>query len=129
MPKKKIMIVDDDKEFLEEFKEMLNLSGYHTTTFPDGTSALRMVSKVKPDIILLDLRLKGRSGLEVASELKRFPETADIPIIAMTAYYTEKERIKLMNAFGIQSCLMKPFNPLDAIARIEAVFKENGDNP
>jgi len=57
MPKKKIMVIDDNKEFLEELQELLNLTGYDTVVFSDGTSALKMVSKIKPDVILLDLKL------------------------------------------------------------------------
>lgn len=124
MPKKKIMIIDDDKEFLEEFKETLNLSGYDTAAFSDGSVALVMVSKIKPDAILLDLKLRGKSGFQVAYELKSFPKTTNIPIIAMTAFYTEKEHAELMNMCGIQTCLIKPFNPQEAIAKIEAILKE-----
>jgi len=124
VPKKKIMIVDDDNEFLEELKQTLNLSGYDVAAFSDGTSALGIVSRVKPDVILLDLKLRGKSGFQVAYELKSFPETANIPIIAMTAYYTEEEHTELMNMCGIQTCLIKPFDLPDAIAKIEAFLKE-----
>ena len=123
MSKKKVMIVDDDKEFLEELKETLNLNNYEVAAFSDGTSALGMVSRIKPDVILLDLKLKGKSGFQIAYELKRFPETANIPIVAMTAYFTEKEHTELMDMCGIRTCLMKPFNPLDAIAKIEEILK------
>ena len=124
MSKKKIMIIDDDKEFLEELKEMLNLSGYDTVTFSDGTSALEMISKIKPDLVLLDLKLRGKNGFQVAYELKSFPKTTDIPIIAMTAFYTEKEHAELMNMCGIQTSLIKPFDSQEALAKIEAVLKE-----
>jgi len=126
MPKKKIMIVDDDKEFLEEFRETLNLSGYDALAFSDGTSALGMVSKVKPDLILLDLKLKDKSGFQIAYELKHLRETAHIPIIAMTGFYIEKEHAELMNLCGIKTHLIKPFSLEDAIAKIEPVLKERG---
>lgn len=123
MSKKKVMIIDDDKEFLEELKETLNLNNYEVAAFSDGTSALGMVSRIKPDVILLDLKLKGKSGFQIAYELRRFPKSANIPIIAMTAYFTEKEHTELMDMCGIRTCLMKPFNPLDAIAKIEEILK------
>jgi len=126
MPRKKIMIIDDDKEFLEELKETLNLNGYEVAAFSDGTSAMEVVFKIKPNIILLDLKLKGKSGFQVAYELKSYPETAKIPIIAMSAYYAERVYTELMDMCGIQIFLIKPFNLQDAIARIEAVLKERG---
>jgi len=124
MSKKKIMIVDDDKEFLQELKETLNLNNYDVATFSDGTSALGMISRIQPDVVLLDLKLRGKSGFQIAYELKRFPETVNIPIIAMTAYYTEKQHAELMNLCGIQTYLIKPFNLLDAIAKIETVLEQ-----
>jgi len=124
MPKKKIMVIDDNKEFLEELQELLNLTGYDTVVFSDGTSALKMVSKIKPDVILLDLKLKGKSGFHVASELKRFRKTANIPIIAMTGFYVKEEHAKLMNTVGVKTFLIKPFDSSEAIAKIKAVLKK-----
>lgn len=118
------MIIDDNKEFLEELKEMLTLNGYDTSAFPDGTSALGMVSKIKPDVILLDLKLRRKSGFQIAYELKSFPKTANIPIIAMTAFYIEKEHTIIMKMCGIQECLIKPFDSQEAIAKIKKVLKE-----
>jgi DNA-binding response OmpR family regulator len=122
---KRVMIIDDDKEFLDELQEILNLSGYDTEVFSDGETALKMVNEVKPDIILLDLKMSGKSGLQVADELSHLSETAHIPIVAVTAYYTQKEHTMLMNICGIKRRLIKPFNPLDVINTIEAVLKEN----
>jgi DNA-binding response OmpR family regulator len=128
MDKKKILIVDDDKEFLEELREMLTATGYDVTSVGDSIAAVKAARVVKPNIILLDLRMKAMSGFEVADKLKGFPETAVIPIIAMTGFYTLKEHAWLMNFCGIRRCMRKPFNPLDVIAEIENVLKDNGDN-
>jgi len=124
MPKKKIIVIDDNKEFLEELQEMLNLTGYDTAVFSDGTSALKMVSKIKPDVILLDLKLGKKSGFHVASELKRFRKTANIPIIGMTGFYVEEEHAKLMNTVGVKTFLIKPFDSSEVIAKIKAVLKK-----
>jgi len=124
MPKKKVLIIDDDREFGEELKELLELEGYNTTAFFDGTSALGMISRIKPDVILLDLKLIGESGFQIAYELKSFPKTADIPIIAMTGFFTEKEHAELMDMCGIQTCLIKPFDSQEVTEKIEAVLKK-----
>lgn len=128
MDKKKILIVDDDREFLEELREMLAVTGYEVTSVGDSIAAVKAARVVKPDIILLDLRMKAMSGFEVADKLKGFPETAVIPVIAMTGFYTLKEHAWLMNFCGIKRCIRKPFNPLDVIAEIENVLKDNGGN-
>lgn len=119
MAKKKVMIIDDDRELLDELQEMLTLNGYTTASFTDGISALDQLEDVKPDVILLDLKLTGKSGFQVADEIKRIHTSRSIPIIAMTGFYTEKQHLLLMNICGIKTCLTKPLNPSDVIARIE----------
>jgi len=129
MAEKKVLIVDDDKEFLEELGGILATSGYDVTSVGDSVAAVKAARTTKPDIILLDLRMSMMSGFEVADRLKNFPETATIPIIAMTGFYTLKEHAWLMNFCGIRRCIRKPFNPLDVIAEIENTLKEdNGNN-
>jgi DNA-binding response OmpR family regulator len=122
MKKTKVMIVEDDTEFANEIKETLVLSGYESEICSDGETALKKVKKTNPGVILLDIKMPGISGLEVAWKLKRDRETAKIPIVAVSAFYIERETLRIC---GIDTHLMKPFNPLDVISKIEAVI-ENG---
>ena len=119
--KKRVMVVDDDEEFLEELKETLVSGGYNISIFSNGLSALTMARRIKPDVILLDIKMKGKNGIQVADELKHSSDTAHIPIIAMTGFYTAEEIAALMYICGIETCLIKPFNPLDVITRIEMI--------
>jgi CheY-like chemotaxis protein len=119
MDPKKVMIIDDDPDFLEELNETLSLTGYETLPVLNSIQALEMVRRKGPDIILLDLRMGGKSGYEVADELSRHPETAHIPIITMTGYFGEKEFLKLSRMKNIKSHLSKPFFPLDVIFQVE----------
>ena len=123
--KTKIMIVDDDKIFLEELKAMLTSRGYQVKKFSDGDASLQMVTKIKPDVILLDLKMKRKSGFQVAEELKQLPEAANIPIIAMTGFYTEGQNPMLMKIFGMTTCLIKPFTPEQLINQIESVLVQS----
>jgi two-component system, OmpR family, alkaline phosphatase synthesis response regulator PhoP len=125
---KKILIVDDDREFLQELQEVLVNTGYDVTAVSDGIAAAKAARVAKPDVILPDLRMKGMSGFEVADRMKGFSDTAGIPIIAMTGFYTLKEHAWLINFSGIKRCLTKPFNPLDVIAEIENVLREDEVN-
>jgi len=124
MSQKKIMVVDDDKEFLEELQETLILSGYNVKTVNVASEALNTASKIRPDLILLDLKMKGMTGFEVANKLKNFDNTMEIPIIAMSGFFTAEEDNTLLSFFEIHNYLRKPFHPLDIIAKIEAVLKE-----
>ncbi len=121
---KKIMVVDDDKEFLEELKETLALSGYDLFAVNDAALVLGLASSIKPDVILLDLKMPKMSGFQVADELKHLSEVAHIPIIAMSAFLKD-DYAAMLNICGIKRCLKKPFHPLDIIAQIEKALAES----
>lgn len=120
---KKVMVVDDDKEFLEELRETLALSGYELVAVNDATAVLDLVNSAKPDVILLDLKMPQKSGFQVADELRHLSQSGSVPVIAMSAYLKD-EYIPLLKICGIKRCLKKPFYPLDVIAQIEEVLAE-----
>jgi len=118
---KKVMIVDDDAEFLEELEEMLNMSSYDLIAVNDPTKVLDAAKDTRPDIILLDLKMPGKSGFEVANDLRYHTNLANIPVIAMTAYFKDTY-IPLMDMCNIKKYIKKPFFPLDVINVIEDVI-------
>lgn len=120
--KKIIMIVDDDTNFLEQFEEMLNLSGYETEKYKSGDAALSALDDHKPDLILLDLKMEGKSGFEVAEILHNNPSTSEIPVIVMSSFYNNHHFEELTKEYGVRRCLSKPIKPLDVISEIETIF-------
>jgi len=78
---------------------------------------------IKPDVILLDLKMPQMSGFQVADELRHLSEVSHIPVIAMSAFLKD-EYAALLNICGIKKCLKKPFHPLDVIAQIEEVLAQ-----
>ena len=119
----RVIIVDDDREFLEEISKTLELSGYEVVAISDSEKAFKKIQLLKPDVILLDLRMEGISGFKIADILSKDSKLKKIPIIGITGYYTEKEHKTYMAICGISDCLIKPFNPLDVIAAIESVVR------
>lgn len=120
-PGRKVMIIDDDKEFLEELKETLELAGYEMIAVNDSNAAVHKALRVKPDVILLDLKMPGKTGFQVADEVRHLSQLKHIPIIAMSGFFKD-EYGPLMNICNIRKCLKKPFLPLDVIVEIEAVL-------
>jgi DNA-binding response OmpR family regulator len=117
--KNRILIIDDDTEYLDELKSMLVLAGYEVTEEADSSLAVKKAREVKPDLILLDLKMSPPDGFDINDELKEYKETVNTPIIAITGFYTANEDYKYLNSIGIRKCLKKPFNPLDVIVEIE----------
>ncbi len=115
----RILVVDDNPEFLEELQEMLSQNGYQTKTLSDSEQALAVAHAVKPEVILLDLKMSPKSGFQVADEMRHSFKMKDVPIVAMTGFFTEKEHILMMKLCGIKTFILKPFNPIDLIAKVE----------
>lgn len=118
----RIVVVDDDKEFLEELKEVLHASGYEPIAVNEPELVLNTVKKEKPDLILMDLRMPGKTGFELADEINRVFLEEPIPIIAMSAYFSG-DYMPLLNLCGIKRHIKKPFPPLSVISIIEDVLK------
>jgi len=121
---KKIMIIDDDRDFLDELGELLNDAGYEALVVNDALSAVGLAISKKPDLILLDLRMPSMSGIEVAVNLKLVLETSNIPVIAMTGFSRAEDNSFLKSFCAIRKCLKKPLNPLDVIKEIEWALGE-----
>jgi len=123
MVKKKVVIVDDDKVFLEELKTALSLSGYDPIIVEDPSLALDVVIASNPDVILLDLKMPQKTGFQLANELSHSSTMAEIPIIAMTGIFKEDQYWPLMDICGLKHYIQKPFKPLEIINLLERVIK------
>ncbi|OGS23630.1 MAG: hypothetical protein A2297_08350 [Elusimicrobia bacterium RIFOXYB2_FULL_48_7] len=119
MAKNKVIVIDDDETYLEEFRSMLVSNGYSVETTSDCMGAVNAIIRSRPDVIILDLKMKEKNGFQIAAELSLIPETSDIPIIAITGYFKEREHVGFMKINGIKDYLIKPINPKDIITKIE----------
>ncbi len=122
MAGEKILVVDDNKEFSEELREFLYLCGYDSRSVSDSTHALELARRIKPDAILLDLRMNGTNGFQVAQNLKDNKETARIPIIAMSGYFPIEEKSILLDMQNMDGRIKKPFGISELINEIETVL-------
>lgn len=123
----KIMIVDDNESFLDEIQELLFSCGYDPKVVYKGAIAFKAACKIKPDVILLDLKMSGMNGFEVAKELKESEETAGIPIIAMSGYFPIENHSLLLDMNNIDGRIKKPFNISDLISEIETALDKRND--
>ncbi len=127
-----ILIVEDEAPIREMIAMGLGRAGFdvrHADSAEDAEAAIRLT---RPDLILLDWMLPGRSGLEFAREVKRNPDLRDIPIIMLTARGEEEDRVRGLDT-GADDYVTKPFSPREVVARIKAVLRRTlptaGENP
>jgi DNA-binding response OmpR family regulator len=126
--KKKILIVDDERDIVKVLVIRLQSSGYEVITAFDGAQGVFMAHKEKPDLIILDIRMPAGDGFSVAERLKRSSHTWTIPIIFLTGS-PEREAEGRAMELGARFFITKPYDPeelLDAVKR--AVQEEPSDS-
>lgn len=107
---KKVLIVDDDKDVLEAMKFMFDSCNFHTIT-DTGKHVIQKVKKEKPDVILLDILLSGKNGIDMCKELKKDQVTKDIPVIMISAHANAASYVAIC---GAEDFIAKPFE-IDAL--------------
>ena len=122
--KKKILIVDDERDIVKALMIRLQANGYEVVTAFDGAQGVFMAHKEKPDLIILDIRMPAGDGFSVAERLKSSTHTFTIPVIFLTGSPETSAEEKAM-ALGARFYIKKPYDPeelLDAVKRaIETV--------
>ncbi len=120
-----IMIVEDEEKLASLLRDYLNQSGFDSVWIADGNQVLPRVREAAPDLILLDLMLPGRDGLEICKEIRTFSE---VPIIMITARVEEIDRL-LGLELGADDYICKPFSPREVVARVKTVLRRAGEHP
>jgi len=122
---KRILVVDDEESIIKVVDYALSEAGYEVHTARDGIGAEFMLSQVKPDLVILDVMLPGKSGLEIAKDLRIH---SNIPIIMLSARGDEVDRI-LGLEFGADDYVTKPFSPRELVSRVKAILRRSESGP
>ncbi|PWC64759.1 two-component system, OmpR family, response regulator [Azospirillum oryzae] len=117
-----LLVVDDDREIRSLVAQFLTKHGYRVTGVRDGAEMMRTLDGARVDLIVLDLMLPGEDGLSLCRRLRATPQTAQTPVIMLTAMGEETDRIVGLE-MGADDYLAKPFSPRELLARIKAVLR------
>ncbi len=118
-----ILIVEDERQIAEIFTAFFEREGFRTVTASDGDMALDLHRMLAPNLIVLDVKLPKRDGIEVLAEIRRRGTT---PVIMSTALGEDLEKLTALK-IGADDYLVKPFNPLELVARAKAVLRRATD--
>src|SRR5262245_11718538 len=121
MPRRTILVVDDDPRTVEIIRLRLENDGFAVLTAGDGEAALALARSARPDLIVLDLMLPRIDGLDVCHILRVEGESS-VPIIMLTARSAEDDKLLGLES-GADDYLTKPFSPRELAARINAVLR------
>jgi CheY-like chemotaxis protein len=113
-----VLLCDDEEVLRQLVRATLANDDYSIVEASDGEESLELARSHRPDLIVLDMMMPGRSGLEVLRELRADPATAATPVIMLTARARESDRNEAASA-GADRYLAKPFSPLELISVVE----------
>jgi DNA-binding response OmpR family regulator len=117
-----ILVVEDEMKIARLVRDYLEHAGFEVLVAGNGESALASARGTRPDLVVLDLGLPGRDGLDVTRELRR---SSNVPIVMLTARGDEADRIVGLE-LGADDYIVKPFSPKELVARVRAVLRRTG---
>ena len=122
MARARVLLVEDDAALAELVSWHLEKDDFEVERTADGEEAILLARETPPDLVLLDWMIEGVSGIEVCRRLRRLPDTANVPIIMLTARGEEEDRIRGLDT-GADDYITKPFSPRELLARVGAVLR------
>lgn len=119
MTTKHILVVEDEEKISRLLCDYLKEAGFRTSSQANGDRVMAQVKKESPDLILLDIMLPGKDGMELCRQIRQF---SNVPIIMITARVEEIDRL-LGLELGADDYICKPFSPREVVARVKAIFR------
>lgn len=119
-----IVVIEDEPDILDVIQYNLVREGYDVFASTNGEEGLALIKREKPAMVLLDLMLPGKDGLEICRELKKDERTKTIPVVMVTAKGEESD-VVLGLGIGADDYVTKPFSPRELMARVKAVMRRS----
>jgi len=116
-----ILVVDDDPVILQLLQVNFEMEGFNVITAADGQQGVERTRADRPDVVVSDVMMPRMTGIELVAELKGDPDTADIPILLLTAKAQQADIGAGMDA-GADDYVTKPFEPLDLVDRVNRLL-------
>ena len=121
MGKLTVLVIDDDPVILELLRVNFEIEGFDVICATDGEEGLRRAQDDHPDIVISDIMMPKRDGLQLLDDLKHDPQTEDLPVILLSAK-AQKSEVQHGLDMGADDYITKPFDPLELIDRLNAVM-------
>jgi len=113
-----VLLIDDEPNIVEAIRFILTRAGFSVSAHFNGADALAVIAKTKPDLLILDLMLPGRSGFDILHDLRADPATADLPVLMLTAKGQPRDR-DMAERLGASRFLSKPFANAEILAAVQ----------
>ncbi|WP_286792613.1 response regulator [Thalassospira sp. UBA4513] len=118
----KVLIAEDEETIVESLSFLMEKEGYDVSVATDGRTAISMIARDIPDMVLLDVMMPVCDGFEVVRAARNDPNTRQMPIMMLTAKTREVDRRKGLE-LGVDDFVTKPFSTRDVVSRVKALLK------
>ena len=122
-----VLVAEDEPPLVEVLTYNLAKAGFETLTAMDGNEALAQAQNKRPDVMILDWMMPGKSGIEVCRDIRKSSDVQNLPILMLTARGDEADRIQGLDA-GADDYMVKPFSPRELVARVRALLRRTQPN-
>ncbi|GIT85570.1 response regulator [Roseobacter sp. OBYS 0001] len=114
---KHVLLVEDELNIIEAIRFLLTREGFQVDTHSNGTDASETVRALKPDLVVLDVMLPGKSGFDILEELRGHEQTADLPVLMLTARGQSRDR-EMAEKAGVSRFMTKPFSNAEVLTAV-----------
>lgn len=121
---KQVLLIEDEPNIIEAVSFILSRDGWNVTTHSNGETALDAVEANKPDVVILDVMLPGRSGYDILTDIRNHAETGQTPVLLLTARGQQKDR-DLADQLGATMFMTKPFSNAEVLAALRDMFQDS----
>ncbi|MEM1371117.1 MAG: response regulator [Pseudomonadota bacterium] len=114
---KNVLLVEDELNIIEAMRFLLTREGWQVDTHSNGSTALETIRSTRPDLVVLDYMLPGRSGMDILTDLRADPELVDLPVLMLTARGQARDRAEAEKA-GVSRFMTKPFSNTEVLTAV-----------
>ncbi|GFE49855.1 response regulator [Roseobacter cerasinus] len=122
---KQVLLVEDEMNIVEAIRFLLSREGWDVDTHSDGASAIDVIRDRKPDLVVLDVMLPGKSGFDILEELRGDDATADLPVLMLTARGQSRDR-EMAEKAGVSRFMTKPFSNTEVLTAVRDLLYVHG---
>lgn len=120
---RRVLLIEDEPNIIEAIRFLLTREGWQVDTHSEGTGAVEAVARLTPDLVILDMMLPGRSGMEILRDLRALPAFETLPVLMLTARGQARDR-DLAEAAGVSRFMTKPFANVEVLSAVRDLLAQ-----
>ncbi len=122
-----VLLIEDEPNIIEAIRFLLSRDGWRVDTHADGSDAVQVIQRLAPDLVVLDVMLPGKSGMDILSDLRDIPEFRALPVLMLTARGQMRDRDMAQRA-GVSRFMTKPFSNAEVLSAVRDLVAEVPDS-